>query len=53
MLLDVLGLLLVAAGACAALWFAIGPAALALAGVVVITGSALAERRPAPKKSTT
>lgn len=43
-LLDVLGLLLIAAGAAAALWVLIGPAALALAGVVVILGSALAQR---------
>lgn len=44
--LDVLGLLLVAAGAAAALWVFIGPAALALAGAVVMVGSAVAARRP-------
>lgn len=43
-LLDVLGLLLVAAGASAALWTLVGPAALALAGVVVLLGSALSQR---------
>lgn len=48
--LDVLGLLLVAAGACAALWTLIGPAALALAGAVVLLGSALAARPVKPSK---
>jgi hypothetical protein len=46
--LDVLGLLLLAAGACAALWILIGPAALALAGGVVLIGSALSERAAKP-----
>jgi hypothetical protein len=41
-LLDVLGLLLVAAGAAAALWPLVGAAALILAGVIVTAGSALA-----------
>jgi hypothetical protein len=41
-LLDVLGLLLVAAGVAAACWPLIGPAALAPAGVVVLGGSWLA-----------
>lgn len=44
--LDVLGLLLVAAGFAAALWVWVGPAALALAGVVVLLGSATAARPP-------
>ncbi len=44
MLLDVLGLLLVAAGACAAAWYLIGPAALLAAGAVVLAGSAFAVR---------
>lgn len=48
--LDVLGLLLVAAGAGAALWALVGPAALALAGAVVILGSALAQRATKPVK---
>ena len=43
-LLDVLGLLLVAAGASAALWTLVGPAALVLAGAVVLLGSALSQR---------
>lgn len=42
MLLDVLGLLLLAAGAAAALWPLVGAAALLLAGLVVTGGSALA-----------
>lgn len=41
-LLDVLGLLLFAAGASAALWPLIGAASLLLAGVVITGGSALA-----------
>lgn len=49
-LLDVLGLLLVAAGASAALWTLVGPAALALAGAVVLLGSALAARPVKPTK---
>ena len=49
-ILDVLGLLLVAAGASAALWVLVGPAALALAGVVVLLGSALAQRASTPAK---
>ncbi|GII89636.1 hypothetical protein Ssi03_76260 [Sphaerisporangium siamense] len=48
-LLDVLGLLLVAAGACAALLPLIGWGALAGAGLVVLTGSWLAVRRSAPR----
>lgn len=48
--LDVLGLLLVAAGACAALWILVGPAALALAGAVVLVGSALSQRAAAAAK---
>lgn len=38
-LLDALGLLLVAAGLAAAAWTVIGPAALLVAGVVVLCGS--------------
>lgn len=41
-LLDVLGLLLVAAGASAALWPLVGAASLIVAGLVVTGGSALA-----------
>ena len=41
-LLDVLGLLLFAAGASAALWPLIGAASLLLAGAVITAGSALA-----------
>lgn len=41
-LLDVLGLLLVSAGAAAALWPLIGAASLLLAGLVITGGSALA-----------
>lgn len=48
-ILDVLGLLLVAAGASAALWTLVGPAALALAGAIVLLGSALAARAPKPE----
>jgi hypothetical protein len=43
LLLDVLGLLLVAAGVSAALWVVVGPAALAAAGLIVLGGSALAD----------
>lgn len=43
-LLDLVGLLLLAAGACAALYPLIGWAALAAAGLVVLTGSVLAAR---------
>lgn len=43
-LLDVIGLLLVAAGASAALWTLVGPAALAAGGAVVLCGSAIADR---------
>lgn len=46
-LLDVLGLLLLAAGAAALLWPLIGAGSLLAAGVVVLAGSALADR-PAP-----
>lgn len=48
--LDVLGLLLLAAGASAALWALVGPAALALAGAVVLLGSALSQRAAKPAK---
>jgi len=40
--LDAVGLLLLAAGATAAAWQLIGPAALAIGGVVVLAGSWLA-----------
>lgn len=43
--LDALGLLLVAAGATAALWGPIGAPALAAGGVVVLAGSWLAARQ--------
>ncbi|MEV8395926.1 MULTISPECIES: hypothetical protein [unclassified Streptomyces] len=43
--LDVLGLVLVAAGAGAAAWPLIGWAGLAVAGVVVLAGSAFAARQ--------
>lgn len=43
-LLDVLGLLLLAAGAAAAVFPLIGWAALVVAGAVVLAGSQLAER---------
>ncbi|WP_204014013.1 hypothetical protein [Sphaerimonospora thailandensis] len=43
-LLDVLGLLLVAAGVAGGLWPAVGWWALAAGGVVVLGGSALAAR---------
>lgn len=42
-ILDVVGLLLLAAGIAAAAWMAIGPAALAVGGLVVLLGSAVAE----------
>lgn len=45
MLLDVLGLMLLAAGACAALWLLVGPPALVAAGAVLLGGSALADHR--------
>ena len=48
-ILDVLGLLLVAAGASAALWTLVGPTALALAGVIVLLGSALSARTSKPE----
>lgn len=48
--LDVLGLMLVAAGAAAGMYPLIGWAGLAVAGVVVLAGSALAARqRPAKR----
>jgi hypothetical protein len=47
-LLEVLGLLLLAAGAAAALWPDVGAASLAAGGVVVLAGAAWANR---PKKS--
>lgn len=43
-LLDVLGVLLVAAGLAAAAYLVIGWACLAVAGVVVLAGSQLAAR---------
>lgn len=43
--LDVLGLVLVAAGAAAGMYPLIGWAGLAVAGVVVLAGSALAARQ--------
>lgn len=46
-LLDVLGLLLVAAGVYFAAERVMGPAALMCAGAVVLIGSALASREPA------
>lgn len=46
-ILDVLGLLLVAAGASAALWILVGPAALSAAGAIVLLGSALSSRAKA------
>lgn len=42
-ILDVIGLLLLAAGATAAAWLLVGPAALAVGGLVVLLGSAVAE----------
>lgn len=48
-LLDVIGLLLVAAGASAALWALVGPVALVAAGVIVLGGSALASHTTKPK----
>ncbi|MFB7473990.1 hypothetical protein [Kitasatospora sp. NPDC056184] len=45
-LLDVLGLLLLAAGAAAAAWLLVGWACLAVAGAVVLAGSWLAARWP-------
>lgn len=48
-LLDVLGLLLVAAGVGAAVFSLIGWAALAAAGVVVIGGSLLSSHLSTPK----
>lgn len=48
-LLDVLGLLLVAAGVCAALLPWIGWAALVPAGALVLAGSWAAERLSAPR----
>lgn len=47
-LLDALGLLLVAAGACAALFPLIGWASLAGAGVVVLAGSWWSARQAGP-----
>jgi hypothetical protein len=44
--LDVLGLLLLAAGLAAAMFPLIGWACLALAGVVILAGSLLASTRP-------
>ncbi|WP_327073450.1 hypothetical protein OG196_16295 [Kitasatospora purpeofusca] len=44
-LLDVLGLLLLAAGAAAAAWLLIGWTCLAVAGAVVLAGSWLVDRR--------
>jgi hypothetical protein len=50
-LLDVLGLLLVAAGLAAAAALVIGPGpALAVAGVVVLAGSWLAARQDRPTR---
>jgi len=43
-LLDALGLLLLAAGVTFGAWVYVGPAALALGGVVVLLGSWLAAR---------
>lgn len=43
-LLDLLGLLLIAAGVAAGAWLVIGPAALAVAGAVVLAGSWLTDR---------
>ena len=43
-LLDVLGLLLLAAGMGAAAWLAIGPSALIVSGVVILVGSWLGAR---------
>jgi hypothetical protein len=48
-LLDVLGLLLVAAGAAAAVWPWLGGASLAAAGVIVLAGSWLATIRARPE----
>jgi hypothetical protein len=47
--LDVAGLLLVAAGAGAGAYLVLGWAALAVSGVVVLAGSALAGRPPRRK----
>lgn len=47
-LLDALGLLLVAAGFGGALWPFLGAAALAVAGLMVLAGSALAARVSVP-----
>ena len=44
-LLDTLALLLIAAGATAAVWPYVGPSALALGGLIVLAGSQLAVRR--------
>lgn len=49
-LLDLLGLLLVAAGAGFAAALVIGPAALAVSGVVVLGGSYLAQRSPRKRR---
>lgn len=43
LILEVLGLLLLAAGACAAAWTWIGPSSFAVAGAVVLGGTYLAE----------
>jgi hypothetical protein len=43
-LLDAIGLLLLAAGAAAAVWPWVGATGLGLAGVVVLAGSALSAR---------
>lgn len=48
-LLDALALLLIAAGAAAAVYRWFGWACLAVAGTVLLAGSLLASRRPAPK----
>lgn len=47
-ILDMLGLLLLAAGAVGALWPLVGPASLAVGGVVVLVGSWLASRTVKP-----
>lgn len=47
-LLDILGLLLVAAGATGGAWRLIGPAALAIGGVVVLAGSWWFAKPPKP-----
>lgn len=44
-LLDTLGLLLIAAAAALGLWPVIGAASLALAGVVILVGSAVSRSR--------